>query len=188
MVGCVKSILRSVKWLIVEVLWVAGYHLLAWESGRIWLLRWKVATAGPGTTYRRDFDVFGDGPVYVGDHVKLVNTFINTVKAEVRIEDTVFFGHNVMLLTGRHNFNLFGLERQAATEGRPILIKQGAWIGSGAIVLGGVTVGDHAVVGAGAVVTRDVEPYVVVAGNPAAVAKRIDHPANTTGQKDTRDE
>ncbi len=51
--------------------------------------------------------------------------------------------------------------------GSPIIVEEGSWIGAGAIILQGVTVGRHAVVGAGSVVTRDVAPNTVVAGNPA---------------------
>ena len=56
----------------------------------------------------------------------------------------------------------------------PIRIEDGAWIGAGAIILAGVTVGQKSIVGAGAVVTRDVPPYAIVAGNPAKVLGRID--------------
>ncbi len=55
-----------------------------------------------------------------------------------------------------------------------VLIKRGAWIGAAAIVLPGVTIGEYSIVGAGSVVTKDVEPYTVVAGNPAKVIRRIE--------------
>ena len=54
----------------------------------------------------------------------------------------------------------------------PVKIGRGAWIGAGAIILPGVTVGERSVVGAGSVVTRDVEPLSVVAGNPARPVSR----------------
>ena len=59
------------------------------------------------------------------------------------------------------------MDRQHQLIEGPIVIRQGAWIGSGSIVLAGVTVGKHAVVAAGSIVTRDVRDYSVVAGNPA---------------------
>ncbi|WP_425453518.1 acyltransferase [Companilactobacillus furfuricola] len=55
----------------------------------------------------------------------------------------------------------------------PITIREGAWIGAKAILLPGVTIGEHAIVGAGAVVTKDVESYAVVGGNPAKLIKKI---------------
>lgn len=54
---------------------------------------------------------------------------------------------------------------------RPIVIRKGVWLGARSMVLSGVTIGEYAVIGAGAVVTRDVPPYAVVAGNPAKVIK-----------------
>ncbi len=56
----------------------------------------------------------------------------------------------------------------------PVRLGNNVWIGDSAIVCKGVTIGDHSVVGAGAVVTRDVPPYTVVAGNPAALVKELD--------------
>ena len=53
------------------------------------------------------------------------------------------------------------------------MIKRGAWIGAGAIILPNVTIGERAVVGAGAVVTKDVPPYTVVAGVPAKEIKKL---------------
>lgn len=60
-----------------------------------------------------------------------------------------------------------------AVPSAPIQIKNGVWIGRDALILKGVTIGEYAVVGAGAVVTKDVEPWTVVAGNPAKIVKRL---------------
>ena len=56
---------------------------------------------------------------------------------------------------------------------KPVLLKRNCWIGAGATILPGVTVGENAVIGAGAVVTKDVEANTVVGGNPARVIKRL---------------
>ncbi len=128
------------------------------------------------------FSVFnGHHNIFIGSNVNLVDTLINAGDKEgkVTIEDYVFFGHRVMIISRSHDYNLFGRERQEHIEERPITIRTGAWIGSGSILLGGITIGKHAVVGAGSVVTRDVPEYTVVAGNPAKVIKTIDR---TTGK------
>lgn len=56
---------------------------------------------------------------------------------------------------------------------KPIVVGHGVWIGAGAVILPGVTIGEHAVVGAGAIVTKDVPAGVIVAGNPARIVRSI---------------
>lgn len=90
----------------------------------------------------------------------------------VEIDKDVFTGHNVKLLTGGHDYTKYGEERKASTKKGAIHIKEGVWIGSFAIILGGVTIGKHSVVGAGSVVTKDVPEYTLVAGNPARIIKQ----------------
>lgn len=93
--------------------------------------------------------------------------------AAIDIGEDVQIATNVQLLTASHPLD--AARRRARWEsGRPIRIDDGAWLGGGAIVLPGVTIGAEAVVGAGAVVTRDVPPRVVVAGNPARVMRDLD--------------
>lgn len=87
----------------------------------------------------------------------------------ITIEDDVQIAANVQLLTNNHD----PYDRQILTC-KPILIKQGAWIGAGATITPGVTIGKYAIVGASAVVTHDVGDYEVVVGNPARVIKTLD--------------
>lgn len=93
----------------------------------------------------------------------------------IKIEKDAFFGHDVTLLTGGHDYQLFGEERKGSNSGGAIHIKEGAWIASKAIIIGPCVIGEHSVVGAGSVVTKDVPPYTVVAGNPARFIKEINH-------------
>ena len=85
---------------------------------------------------------------------------------EVTIADRTQIGPGVQILTADH-------PRDAATRasglefGRPICIGRNVWVGGGAIILPGVTIGDNAVIGAGSVVTRDVPAGVTAFGNPA---------------------
>ena len=94
----------------------------------------------------------------------------------VTIEDGVFIGHNVTFINDLYP-RATNAEGQLKTEQEwtcePTLIKRGASIGSSATLLCGITIGEFAVVGAGSVVTRDVSPYSVVAGNPAKVLKTL---------------
>ncbi len=92
----------------------------------------------------------------------------------VTIEDEVFVGHNVNFLNDRWPtaVNADGSAKQTTDwKLEPILIKRRAAIGSGAVILPGVTIGAKAIVGAGAVVTKDVPDGVIVAGNPARILR-----------------
>jgi acetyltransferase-like isoleucine patch superfamily enzyme len=87
------------------------------------------------------------------------------------IADDVMIGPNVSLITSGHP--LEPSQRRAATIGKPIGIEKGVWIAAGAIIIGGVTVGEHSVVAAGSVVTKDVPANSLVGGNPARVIRSI---------------
>jgi len=88
----------------------------------------------------------------------------------VTIEDEVFVGHNVTFINDKYPraTSVNGsLQTEADWKVVPTVVKRGASVGSGATVLCGVTIGEQAIVGAGAVVTADVSPGATVAGNPA---------------------
>jgi acetyltransferase-like isoleucine patch superfamily enzyme len=92
----------------------------------------------------------------------------------VVIEDGVFVGHGVIFINDRHPRAVTGdgaLKTERDWRMEETRVREGASIGSGAIVMCGVTIGERAMVGAGALVTRDVPPYAVVAGHPARVRR-----------------
>lgn len=91
-------------------------------------------------------------------------------QGEIVIGDGVFIGHNVVLATVNHALEPSKMRKN---EYAPIKIEDHVWIGSNATILPGVTIGKWAVVGAGAVVHKNVEPYTVVGGVPAKVIKVI---------------
>jgi acetyltransferase-like isoleucine patch superfamily enzyme len=94
----------------------------------------------------------------------------------VTIEDDVFIGHGVTFINDSY-------PRATAPDGKlqtdadwtvePTLVQKGAAIGSGSTILGKVTIGENAIVGAGSVVTKDVPPGTIVAGNPANVLRKL---------------
>lgn len=90
----------------------------------------------------------------------------------VEIGDLVMIGPNVNIITAGHP--LEPSKRRAYVEAKPIVIEKNVWIATGVTILGGVTVGENSVVGAGAVVTKDVPPNSFAAGVPAKVIRSLD--------------
>ncbi len=88
----------------------------------------------------------------------------------ITLEDEVLIGPRVNLITENHPLDP-GDRRALVTK--PIVIKRNAWIGAGATILPGVTIGENAVVAAGAVVSKDVPDDVIVTGIPARILKTI---------------
>jgi acetyltransferase-like isoleucine patch superfamily enzyme len=99
----------------------------------------------------------------------------------VTIEDDVFVGHNVSFINDKYPRSIGetgSLQTEKDWTVIPTRVKKGASIGTGAVILCGVTIGRKAIVGAGSVVTRDVPDGAVVAGNPAKFLRWIEHLAD----------
>ncbi len=104
------------------------------------------------------------------------NVFINSGchfqdQGGIVIGDNTLIGHNVVLATINHDLNPANKRKNHYA---PINIASNVWIGSNSTVLSGVTIGEWAVIAAGAVVTKDVPPYAVVGGIPARVMKTVE--------------
>jgi acetyltransferase-like isoleucine patch superfamily enzyme len=94
----------------------------------------------------------------------------------VTLEEEVFVGHHVVFTNDLYPRAANGngeLQTEADWECIPTLVKRGASIGSGAVLLCGITIGENAMIGAGSVVTKDVPPDSIVAGNPARVINTV---------------
>lgn len=145
----------------------------------------------PGARPTEDSSLFR--PLVYGDPARLHisptavvnNALFNLSSGDITVADHAFFGHNVSVLTGTHDWTKFGAERQVAVEesGRDVVIEEGVWVSSSAIIVGPCRIGAHAVVGVGSLVLRDVEPYTVVAGNPARVLRTIPKPGEVKAEK-----
>lgn len=105
----------------------------------------------------------------IGNNVFINSNSLLMARGGITIEDDVMFAANVQLLSNNHD----EYDRQVLLC-KPIHIKKGAWIGAGASILPGVTIGKYAIVGAGAIVTKDVGDYEVAVGVPAKVVKTLD--------------
>jgi acetyltransferase-like isoleucine patch superfamily enzyme len=87
------------------------------------------------------------------------------------IADDVMIGPNVSILTSSHPVE--PSQRRASVIAKPVAIERNVWIAAGVTIIGGVTIGENSVVAAGSVVTRDVPPNMLVAGNPARIIRSI---------------
>jgi UDP-2-acetamido-3-amino-2,3-dideoxy-glucuronate N-acetyltransferase len=149
----------------------------------------------PDVKLGKNVRIFGFTNLYgceIGDDVK-IGTFVEIQKGArignrckisshtficegVELEDEVFVGHNVTFTNDLYPRATNGdgaLQTGADWVCIPTRVKRCASIGSGATLLCGITVGEHALIGAGSVVTKDVPAYTVVAGNPARVIKQL---------------
>jgi len=149
----------------------------------------EFACIAPDVRLGRDVKIFAFANLYgctIGDESK-IGTFVEIQKGVavgcrckvsshsficegVTIEDDVFIGHGVMFINDRYPYATAdggGLQTEADWQVVPTVVKRGASIGSNATILCGVTIGEGTIVGAGSVVTQDVLPGMIVAGNPA---------------------
>ncbi|WP_343671155.1 DapH/DapD/GlmU-related protein [Chitinophaga sp.] len=110
--------------------------------------------------------------ITIGKHVFINHGCSFLDMGGITLEDHVLIGPKVNLVTENHPLEP---ATRRGMQCNPILLKRNAWIGAGAIILPGVTVGENAVVAAGAVVSRDVPANTVVAGIPAKVIKSINN-------------
>jgi acetyltransferase-like isoleucine patch superfamily enzyme len=150
----------------------------------------------PDVKLGENVKIFAFGKLYgctIGDNSK-IGTFVEIQKGAaigrnckisshtficegVTVEDEVFIGHGVTFINDlypRATTASGGLQTEDDWKVIPTVVKRGASIGSGATILAGVTIGEQAIVGAGSVVTRDVPPRTVVAGNPARILRTLD--------------
>ncbi|WP_277750457.1 sugar O-acetyltransferase [Actinomyces oricola] len=143
------------------------------------LLREVVGSAGTGASLEPTFRCEFGSNIRLGERFFANFDCVMLDCAPITIGDDVLLAPKVGLYTAGHALD--AAERIAGgCFARPITIGNAVWIGAGASVLPGVTIGDGAVIGAGSVVTHDVPPRTVAAGNPARVLRRITE-ADRTG-------
>ena len=112
------------------------------------------------------------GDVIIGDHTRI--GLHNTIIGPVDIGNHVNLAQGITVTALNHNFSDTNkrIDEQGVST-NPVTIEDDVWIGANAVILPGVTIGEHCVVAAGAVVTKDVPPHSLVAGVPAKVIKKI---------------
>ena len=123
---------------------------------------------GTGSRINTPLTVVRAHNVKIEKNVIIMNGCLMMSAGGITIDDEAQIAANVQLISNNHD-----LENRMVITCKPVHIWRRAWIGAGATILPGVTIGENSVVGAGSVVTRDVESNTIVAGNPARVIKKI---------------
>ncbi|MBR1379391.1 MAG: galactoside O-acetyltransferase [Bacteroidaceae bacterium] len=132
------------------------------------LLKELLGEMGEGSRVMPPTTVVRGQNVKIGKNVVVMTNSLFMSAGGITIEDDVLVAANAQLISNNHDPE----EHQILTC-KPVVLKRNCWIGDGATILPGVTVGENAIVGAGAVVTKDVEPNTVVGGIPAKLIKRL---------------
>ena len=149
---------------------------------------WYISISGPNISIGKCATIIGEpdnrvkigvwgrepetGSIEIGDYVMI------SPGTRISASDQVTIGHSVMMANGVYitDCDWHGVYDRTKRDDRvaPVVIKDNVWLGDHATILKGVTIGENSVVAAGAVVSRDVPPNVIVAGNPATIVKELD--------------
>ena len=159
---------RRLRWLFVWQLFAKWLPYFVGNGWRLWLLKcFGMKHCGHVAVYP-SAKIWAPWNVEMGSYVA-IDDEVNLYSADkITIGTKVAISREAFICTASHDIT----KPNRPLETAPITICDGVWIGARAIILPGVTIGEGAVVAAGAVVTKDVEPWTVVAGNPAKFIKR----------------
>ncbi len=173
--------------------------LASWGKIKFWLnANWqlrKCSSVGKWVRVNGRLHLFSEGEIVLGDRLLILSHFARTVLAcmpggRLEIGDRTFINYGADIaatklvkigsdcLIGTHTIimdnDFHGVnDRLSVPEAKPVIIGNNVWIGSRAIILPGVTIGEGSIVGAGSVVTKSIPPYSIAVGNPAKVIKTV---------------
>ena len=138
------------------------------------LLKEMLAEVGEGCYIEPPFHAnLGGGHVHLGKYVYANFNLTMVDDTHIYVGDYTMIGPNVTVATAGHPI-LPELREKLYQYNMPVHIGRNCWIGAGAVILPGVTIGDNSVIGAGSVVTKDIPKNVVAVGNPCRVLRKID--------------
>jgi galactoside O-acetyltransferase len=159
---------------LVELFMAVAPHDAASSKIKAGLMRWRGARVGSRVKLWRDVWVDDYRQLALGDDVSVGKSAIFICGGGVTVGDRVMIAHGARIVSSGHRIPDDPAEplRFSGPDAAPIRIEDDAWVGTGAIVLAGVTVGRGAIVAAGAVVTSDVAPGSIVGGVPARVLRQ----------------
>lgn len=139
----------------------------------------ELGACGENVCISRETKLYGAKNVFLGNSVTLgENNLLMSTRAKIKMGNHIMTGPNVSIITGNHRIDLIGRymntvrnDEKLPENDKDVIIEGDNWIGTGAIILNGVKIGIGAIVGGGAVVTKDVPPYAIVVGVPAKIIR-----------------
>lgn len=142
---------------------------------RVVLVKRMLKSCGQGLRVGRKANISSGQRVVMGDNCGLAEGLV--ILGDVSAGNDLMLGPDVVMISYNHEYSdtKIPMRAQGASASRPITIGDDVWIGMRAIVMPGVTIGSHAIVAAGSIVTKDVPDWAIVGGNPAKVIKYRDH-------------
>ncbi len=163
------SIISRLSWYFINIIFFKS-SLIPLNKLKVFLLRFFGASVGKGVVVKPCVNIKYPWNLEIGNYVWLgENVWIDNLD-KVTILDHSCISQGATLLCGNHDY--FSSSFDLITQ--PITLEQGAWIGVNSTVCPGINIGSHAVLSAGSVATKDLEPYAIYQGNPACkVRKRI---------------
>ena len=160
------SRLCELLWLLVSQ-WLFQLCPLKLSALKCWVLRRFGARVGRGVVIKPNVKITFPWKLVVGDHVWLGEECWLLNLATITLEDHVCVSQRAFLCAGNHDYKSPSFDLIV----KPIVVQRGAWIGAAAWVGPGIVVGTHAVLSAGSVAAKDLEPYGIYQGNPAVRVK-----------------
>lgn len=154
------------------------HFLLHFRGLGYWLCKKKFKAFGCNASVRSGVYAVATDKIEIGNNVTIrpgtmLHADPRSGGAGIKIEDKALLGSSVHIYVDTHRYDMIDrpIYDQGFYDSKPVIVKEGAWIGANAVILPGVRIGVNSVVGASSVVTKDVPDYAVAVGNPARVVK-----------------
>ncbi|MGM0565406.1 MAG: acyltransferase [Bacteroidota bacterium] len=161
-----------VRWFVNPFRHEKGKHVCIRRRTRMDVMPWNYFSIGNDSTIE-DFATVnnGVGDVVIGERTRI--GLGNTIIGPVKIGNDIMFAQNIVVSGLNHGYEDINTPISVQpTSTKEIVIEDEVWIGANSVIVAGVTIGKHSVIAAGSVVTKDVPPYTIVAGNPARQLKQ----------------
>ncbi|MDD4927936.1 MAG: acyltransferase [Gallionella sp.] len=152
---------------------------LSFRAGRkilMLLAKYRFRSCGRGVIFN-PFDVFSYKTISIGNNVFIgEGAIFQATESSIVVGNKVMFGPRVMIMGGDHNAReigryMYDVKEKMPGNDLPVIVEDDVWIGCGAIILKGVTIGRGSIIGAGSLVNKSIPRYSIAAGNPARVLK-----------------